>query len=37
MKNLSNIFNSDEFKRIIDAHDFIKLLRYSINLIQTSS
>ena len=33
----SNIFNSDEFKRIINAHDFIKLLRYSINLIQTNS
>ena len=33
----SNIYNVHEFKQLIHAHDFIKLLRYSINLIQTNS
>ena len=33
----SNIYNAHEFKQLIHAHDFIKLLRYSINLIQTNS
>ena len=33
----SNIYNAHEFKQLINAHDFIKLLRYSINLIQTNS
>ena len=33
----SNIFNTNEFKQLVDAHNFIKLLRYAINLIQTNS
>ncbi len=33
----SNIFHEEEFKSAIHAYNFIKLLRYSINLIQTSS
>ena len=33
----SNIFNTYEFKQLVDAHNFIKLLRYAINLIQTNS
>ncbi|MDB9996765.1 [protein-PII] uridylyltransferase [Gammaproteobacteria bacterium] len=33
----SNFFNARELASINNAYDFIKLLRYSINLLQTSS
>ena len=33
----SNFFNAQELASINNAYDFIKLLRYSINLLQTSS